>query len=74
MLKELAWDVHPISILQMYQEFLDCFYMDAEDFDEKFNKYSSSIIIKGENILIPDIKSRKFLANKIINHFKEISK
>jgi LPPG:FO 2-phospho-L-lactate transferase len=74
MLQELGWDIHPKSILKMYREFLNCFYVDTQDFDQKFENHSSSIIIKGENIFLPDIKSRKLLANQIINQYKEIRK
>jgi LPPG:FO 2-phospho-L-lactate transferase len=73
MMRELEWDIHPVSIMKMYQGFLNCIYIDSADFDEKVKNISSGIIVKQENILLPDIDSRKYLANQIMNHFKEKS-
>ncbi|MDO9546713.1 MAG: 2-phospho-L-lactate transferase [Pelolinea sp.] len=72
MLNELGWDIHPRSILRMYQDFLNCFYIAPEDFDEDIKNNASGIIVKEENIFLPNINSRKKLAFNIINHMKEI--
>ena len=73
MLNELGSDVQPLSILEIYKDFLNCFYIDTTDFTEKMNNTPSGIIIKAENILLPDIISRKKLAEKIISKLEEIN-
>ena len=73
MLRELRYDVHPRSILEMYKDFLNCFYIDTEDFTEKMKNGLSGIIIKAEKILLPDINARKKLAENIIKQIEEIN-
>ena len=72
MLRELGYDIHPLSIIEIYKDFLNCFYLDTEDYSEKMQNSVSSIIIKSENILLPDIAARKKLAKNIIKHIEEI--
>lgn len=72
-LKELGFRIHPSSILNIYRDFLDCIYIDSTDFTKQMKKDLSGIIIKTENIFLPDITSRKKLAEKIINHIEEIN-
>jgi len=73
MLRELRYDVHPRSILEMYKDFLNCIYIDKADFTEKMKDGLSGIIIKSEKILLPDIIARKKLAEKIIKQIEEIN-
>jgi len=73
MLGELGYNIHPFSIIEIYKDFLNCFYMDFDDYTEKMKDSVSGIIIKAEEILLPDISSRKKLANKIINHIEEVT-
>ncbi|MBU3954817.1 MAG: YvcK family protein, partial [Proteobacteria bacterium] len=68
---EFGMDVHPASIIEMYHEFLDCFYMDDSDRNLDLGNIPSGIILKYENILLPDIESRKNLAQSILNTIKE---
>lgn len=74
MLKELGWNIHPSSIIQMYRDFLNCWYIDPMDHDEEIKDYASGIIVKEANIFLPDINARKDLANTIIKHIEEIKK
>jgi len=69
MLSELGHDVDYGSILKFYRDFLDCFFVDVNDVNEDIKKSPSGIIIKAENILLPDIKTRMVLAKNIISHF-----
>jgi LPPG:FO 2-phospho-L-lactate transferase len=71
MLRELGYNVHPLSILEIYKDFLNCLYIDTADFAEKMNDKLSGIIIKAEKILLPDIVYRKKLAENIIKHIME---
>ena len=71
MLRELGYDVHPRSILEMYKDFLNCLYIDTADFTEKMKNGLSGIIIKAEKILLPDIIARKNLAENIIKKIEE---
>ncbi len=73
MLRELRYDVHPISILEIYKDFLNCFYIDTVDFTENMKNGLSGIIIKAEKILLPDIVARKKLAANIIKQIEEIN-
>lgn len=72
MLGELGYNIHPLSIVEIYKDFLNCFYIDTDDYIEKMQNSVSGIIIKTEKILIPDIVARKKLAKNIINHIEEI--
>ena len=74
MLRELGYKVHPLSILKIYEDFLNCFYVDIGDFSEQMMNGRTGIIIKAEKILLPDIVARKNLAKKIIKHLVEINK
>ena len=71
MLMELGYNIHPLSILEIYKDFLDCLYIDHTDFTEEMKDGLSSIIIKSEKILLPDIVARKRLAENIIKHSEE---
>ena len=73
MLKELGYNIHPLSIIEIYKDFLNCFYIDIDDYIEKIQNSVSGIIIKTGRILIPDIVARKKLAKNIINHIEEIT-
>ena len=72
MLGELGYNIHPLSIIEIYKDFLNCFYLDTDDYIEKMQDSVSSIIIKAEKILLPDIVARKKLAKNIIKHVEEI--
>ena len=72
MLGELGYNIDPLSIIELYKDFLNCLYIDANDYLEKMQYGVSGIIIKAEKILLPDIVARKKLAKKIIKHIKEI--
>ena len=73
MLRELGYKTHPFSIVEIYKDFLNSFYIDFDDYTEKMKDSVSGIIIKAEEILLPDIAARKSLANKIINHIEEVT-
>ena len=73
MLRELRYEVHPLAILEMYKDFLDCLYVDTTDFTDKMKNGLSGIIIKAEKILLPDIIARKKLAENIIKQIEEIN-
>jgi len=73
MLRELGYNIHPLSIIEIYKDFLNCFYIDTDDYIEKMQNSASGIIIKTDRILIPDIVARKKLAKNIINHIEEIT-
>jgi len=73
LLREFGYNIHPLSILEIYKEFLDCFYIDRTDFTEEMKDGLSGIIIKSERILLPDIVARKRLAENIIKHSEENS-
>ena len=70
MLKELNYDISPVSIAKMYQEFLSVVYIDLKDAFPEEMAHRSGIIINKANIMLPDIKSRVKLAEKIIQDFK----
>jgi len=72
MLGELGYDIHPLSIIEIYKDFLNCFYIDTDDYSEKMQNSVSGIIIKAEKILLPGIVARKKLAKNIIKHIEEI--
>jgi len=72
MMRELGYRTHPHSILEFYKDFLNCLYIDNDDFTDKMKDGVSGIIIKPEKILLPDIFARKKLAEKIIKHIDEI--
>ena len=74
MLTELGWEINQSSIFTMYQDFLNCWYIDAMDHDGNNKENASGIIIKEENIFLPDIAARKNLAATIIKHIKELNK
>jgi len=71
MLREMGYNIHPLSILEIYKDFLDCLYIDHSDFTEEMKEGLSGIIIKSEKILLPDIGARKRLAENIIKHSEE---
>jgi len=71
MLRELGYNIHPLSILEIYKDFLDCLYIDHIDFTEEMKDGLSGIIIKSGKILLPDIVARKKLAENIIKHLEE---
>jgi len=73
MLRELGYNIHPLSIIEIYKDFLNCFYIDIDEYIEKMKNSVSGIIIKTDRILIPDIVARKKLAKNIINHIEEIT-
>jgi LPPG:FO 2-phospho-L-lactate transferase len=72
MLNELGWAIHPSSIFQMYQDFLNCWYIAPMDHDEETKDNASGIIVKEANIFLPDIYARKEFANTILKHIEEI--
>jgi len=72
MMGELGYHIHPLSIIELYKDFLNCFYIDTDDYSENIQNSVSGIIIKAEKILLPDIFARKKLAKNIIKHIKEI--
>ena len=71
MLAELGYEVHPSAIIDLYKDFLDCIFVDMNDQNTKLKNNPSGIIIKVENILLPDIKTRMVLAKNIINHINK---
>ena len=71
MLGELGYNIHPLSILEIYKDFLDCLFIDHIDFTDEMKDGLSGIIIKSERILLPDIVARKRLAENIIKHSEE---
>jgi LPPG:FO 2-phospho-L-lactate transferase len=73
MLGELGYEINNFSIAKIYSDFLNCFFIDTDDYPPETGNTLSSIIIKKADIFIPDIESRTKLAEKIINHLGEIS-
>jgi LPPG:FO 2-phospho-L-lactate transferase len=68
MLEELEYKVGPSSIAKKYMDFLNCLYIDSDDFSKELRDELSGIIIEKTDIFLPDIESRIRLAKKIISH------
>jgi LPPG:FO 2-phospho-L-lactate transferase len=71
MLADQNQSIHPKSVAEMYKDFLNIFIIDHQDDWVGIALDPSSIIIKKEAILIPDIHTRINLANKIINLYEK---
>ena len=59
------------AIVDHYNEFLKCIFIDETDKGEMPLKMHSSIISKATNIFLPDIASRVKLASEIVGFIKE---
>lgn len=70
-LSEFEMSINPSSIVDLYKDFLNVFLIDNSDTDENFSESASSIIIKKEDILIPNINTRIKLAKAIISIYNK---
>jgi len=69
MLMDKKLPVHPESIIKQYEGFLNVFFVDQTESKSNFSNTSSSIMILKEKITLPDLDSRKKLAQSIINTY-----
>lgn len=68
-MKELKIPISPKSVLRMYEDFLNVFFIDESEVTGLWDDFASSIMIEREKILIPEINSRKKLAKAIIRNY-----